>query len=69
VQPLHRSTYAEADTNGCAVVGSMENFPAEAWSRYEQTIVKPNLDPARPVAGYATLVRRRRKGGCPVHST
>jgi hypothetical protein len=41
-------------------------FPAEAWSRYEQTIVKPNRDPARPVAAYATSVRRRRRTGCPV---
>jgi len=68
VQPLHRSTYAEAASNEFAVVGGMADFPAEAWSRYEQTIVKPNLDPARPVAGYAASVRRRRKGSCPVHA-
>jgi hypothetical protein len=46
----------------------MAHFPADAWARYEQTIVKPNLDPARPVAAYATSVRRRRRSGCPVHA-
>ena len=68
VQPLHRSTYAESAASECAVVRDMADFSAEAWSRYEQTIVKPNLDPARPVAAYATSVRKRRKGGCPVHA-
>jgi hypothetical protein len=69
VQPLHRSTYAEEVSNGFGFVADMTAFPAEAWSRYEQTIVKPNLDPARPVAAYASSVRRRRRGGgCPVHA-
>ena len=68
VQPLHRSTYAEEISNAVRVVDRPSAFPAEAWSRYEQTIVKPNLDPERPVAAYATAVRRRRKGGCPVHA-
>ena len=68
VQPLHRSTYAEEISNSFAVVEDMAGFSAEAWSRYEQTIVKPNLDPARPVAGYATSVRKRRRAGCPVHA-
>jgi hypothetical protein len=68
VQPLHRSTYAEEASRSFSVVPELSEFPADAWSRYEETIVKPNLDPARPVAGYATAVRRRRKGGCPVHA-
>jgi hypothetical protein len=68
VQPLHRSTYAEEVSNAVRVVDRPSAFPAEAWSRYEETIVKPNLDPERPVAAYATAVRRRRKGGCPVHA-
>ena len=67
VQPLHRSTYAEEVLNSFGAVEDMSRFPAEAWSRYEQTIVKPNLDPARPVAAYSTSVRRRRRGTCPVH--
>ena len=46
--------------------GKPAEFPPEAWSRYEQTIVKPNLDPQRPVAAYATSVRRRRRNGCPM---
>jgi Family of unknown function (DUF6065) len=69
VQPLHRSTYAEEVSNGFAVIGDPRAFPAAAWERYEQTIVKPNQDPARPVAAYATSVRRRRKSGCPVHAS
>jgi hypothetical protein len=69
VQPLHRGTYAEEVSNGFGLVPDMTAFPAEAWSRYEQTIVKPNLDPARPVAAYASSVRRRRRSGCPVHAS
>jgi hypothetical protein len=69
VQPLHRSTYAEEVSNGFGLVADPARFPAEAWSRYEQTIVKPNLDPERPVAAYATSVRRRRRSGCPMEST
>ena len=68
VQPLHRSTYADEVSNAFAVIDDQRHFPAEAWKRYEQTIVKPNLDPERPVAAYATSVRRRRRSGCPVHS-
>jgi hypothetical protein len=69
VQPLHRSTYAEEVSNGFAVLGDPRRFPASAWERYEQTIVKPNQDPVRPVGAYASEVRRRRRsGGCPVHS-
>jgi hypothetical protein len=66
VQPLHRSTYAEEVSNNFGLVANAAEFSDEAWSRYEQTIVKPNLDPQRPVAAYATTVRRRRKGGCPM---
>jgi hypothetical protein len=66
VQPLHRGAYAEEVSNNFGLVAGPNEFSAEAWSRYEQTIVKPNLDPARPVAAYATSVRRRRKGVCPM---
>jgi hypothetical protein len=66
VQPLHRSAYADELSNAFTLVPNLAEFPSEAWSRYEQTIVKPNLDPARPVAAYATSVRRRRRSGCPM---
>jgi hypothetical protein len=69
VQPLQRSTYAEEVSNRFTVVRRMEEFPANAWSRYEENIVKPNLEPQRPVGAYAAEVRRRRRSGCPVHST
>jgi hypothetical protein len=66
VQPLHRSAYADEVSNDFGLVGHPAEFSAEAWSRYEQTIVKPNLDPARPVAAYAASVRRRRRSACPI---
>ena len=66
VQPLHRRVYAEEVSNNFRLVAHPSEFPEEAWSRYEQTIVKPNLEPQRQVAAYAASVRRRRKGGCPM---
>ncbi|TMH74317.1 MAG: hypothetical protein E6H57_00590 [Betaproteobacteria bacterium] len=69
VQPLHRSTYAEEVSNRFGLVRGLTDFPVEAWSRYEENIVKPNLEPVRAVGAYAAEVRRRRRGGCPVHST
>ena len=66
VQPLHRSTYTEEVNNGFGLVEDPAEFPAHAWARYEETIVQPNRDPQRPIAAYATAVRRRRKGGCPM---
>ena len=66
VQPLHRSTYADQVSNGQGLVEDLAAFPPQAWTRYEQTIVKPNLDPQRPVGAYATAARRRRRGACPV---
>jgi hypothetical protein len=68
VQPLHRSTYAEEISNTFDLVAHPRAFPAQAWARYEQAIVKPNLDPARPVGAYAATVRRRRRSGCPAHT-
>jgi hypothetical protein len=53
--------------NRFELVESMAAFPSEAWSRYEENLVKPNLE-ARPAGAYAAEVRRRRRGGCPVHS-
>jgi len=67
VQPLHRSTYAEEVSNRFDVVGHPADFPAHAWSRYEEDIVRPNLEPTRAGA-YAATVRRRRRSGCPVHT-
>jgi hypothetical protein len=68
VQPLHRSTYADSVSNRFGMVGKLADFPDHAWQRYEANIVKPNLEPNRPVGAYAAEVRRRRKSGCPVHS-
>ncbi len=66
VQPLHRNTYADEVSNEFGLIANPAGFSDEAWSRYEQTIVRPNLEPQRPVAAYAASVRRRRKSGCPM---
>jgi hypothetical protein len=65
VQPLHRSVYADDVVLSAALVDNAEHFPPHVWTRYEETLVKPNLDPNRPVAAYATAVRKRRKSECP----
>ncbi|HEV3011487.1 MAG TPA: hypothetical protein VGX52_20895 [Burkholderiales bacterium] len=67
VQPLHRSAYAEEISNRFGLVADLAALPADAWARYEQAIVKPNINPG-PAGAYAASVRRRRKGGCPVHA-
>ena len=67
VQPLRRDTYADEVSNSLRVVGDAGDFSADTWSRYEQTIVKPNIEP-RPAGAYAAAARRRRRSGCPVHS-
>lgn len=66
VQPLPRSSYADGAAARFGYYENPEKLPSHAWERYGQTIVKPNLDPDRPVAGYAVAVRKRRKGVCPV---
>lgn len=66
VQPLHRSTYADEISNNFGVVADVAKFPDTTWARYEQTIVKPSLDPRRPIGTYAGAVRRRRRNSCPV---
>jgi hypothetical protein len=68
VQPLHRSTYAEEVSNRFGLVRDLRDFSGETWARYERHMVKPNLEPTRPIGAYATEVRRRRRGGCPVHT-
>ncbi len=68
VQPLHRSTYAEEISNRFGLVRGLREFSEQAWARYEEHMVKPNLEPTRPVGMYAAEVRRRRRGGCPVHA-
>jgi len=67
VQPLHRSTYAEEVSNHFEVVKSMAEFPDQAWSGYEEHMVKPMLEPTT-TGSYGAQVRKRRRSGCPVHS-
>jgi len=67
VQPLHRSTYADEVSNRFSMVRGLADFPPHAWERYEESIVKPNVE-NRAIGGYAAEVRRRRRSGCPVHA-
>jgi hypothetical protein len=66
VQPLPRSSYANGAAANFGFCADPAAMPDAAWARYEESIVKPNRDPDRPVAGYAVAVRKRRKGACPV---
>jgi len=66
VQPLHRSTYADELATTAMLVHDAKGFPDDVWTRYEETLVKPSLDPNRAIAAYATAVRKRRKGVCPM---
>jgi len=68
VQPLQRGTYEEEVSNRFGLVASLKDFPQRAWSRYEENIVRPNLEPVRPIGTYAASVRRRRRTGCPMHA-
>jgi hypothetical protein len=67
VQPLHRSTYASEASSHFELVRSMSEFSTEVWSRYEENMVRPNLEP-RPAGNYAAEARRRRRTACPAHS-
>jgi len=68
VQPLQRTTYADEVCNRFGLVNGLKAFSAKTWARYEETMVKPNLEPSRPIGTYAAEVRKRRRSGCPVHS-
>ena len=67
VQPLHRSTYAEEVSNKLGIVKSMAESPDDAWTGYEEHMVKPMLEPTT-TGSYGAQVRKRRRSGCPVHS-
>jgi hypothetical protein len=69
VQPLHRASYTSAAAARFGYYEKPSVMPDAAWSRYEETIVKPNRAPQRPLAAYATAVRKRRKGSCPFSAT
>lgn len=68
VQPLQRSTYADEVSNRFGLVRGLAELPASAWARYEENIVRPNLEPVRPVGAYAAEARRRKRSGCPLHT-
>lgn len=65
VQPLHRDVYGNERAAAFDLWDDASSLPPQAWAKYEETIVQPNRDPDRRVAGYAVAVRKRRKAECP----
>ena len=65
VQPVHRQTYGQEPATAFGLEQGLGAFAPRTWSRYEDSIVRPNRDPERRVGGYAVAVRKRRKAECP----
>jgi hypothetical protein len=69
VQPLPRIAYDDATLDAMDFVPDLAGLQPEDWSDYHRTIVLPNLSPDVGPGRYATAVRRRRRGGCPMHAS
>jgi uncharacterized protein DUF6065 len=65
IQPLPQVAYAEHTLKSKEFVPTIEEFTAEDWAGYHESIVVPNQDPNRPPGAYAAAVRRRRRQSCP----
>ena len=61
LQPLPREVYAEATLNRFEVVADLADLGADAWARYDATVVQPNVQKPRPLGHYAIGVRKRRR--------
>lgn len=59
VQPLLRETYSEKNLRSSRIVDELSLLSADDWSRYRETVVKPNRSHYRPVGAYAASVRKR----------
>ena len=64
VQPIHRSQYDDALDN-FEVVPDLGHFTASDWKAFNQTVVRPNVDPNRQRGEYAMNTRKRRKREIP----
>lgn len=59
VQPIHRSVYSEDVLGTFGYVRNLTDLAPEDWAKYQATIVKPNVDPARKPGAYAVAARKR----------
>lgn len=71
VQAIPRTLLTDPGLARADTVPDLAAWTADDWSAYEQTVVRPNTDPARQVGAYAGHSRREARragaGGCPVH--
>lgn len=61
VQAIPREAYAEETLKNISIVEALDDFSAEDWERYRETVVRPNIDPHRRRGAYAAKVRRNEK--------
>ena len=61
LQPLPRAIYSEAVLGDFAVVPNLASFGAREWARFEETVVRPNVQQPRQLGGYAVAARKRRR--------
>ncbi len=60
VQPMKRAHTNDAFLSRFEVEGGVDEFTAEDWDRYAETVVKPNTDPNRRRGAYAAKVRKEK---------
>ncbi len=60
VQPVHRSLY-DNTLDTFTVVPELGQFTPADWAAFQQTVVRPNVDPNRQRGEYAMNTRKRRK--------
>jgi hypothetical protein len=60
VQPIPRAVYAEATLNNYEIVPELTQLSPEDWDDYYDTVVRPNVQEARPRGQYAAAARKRR---------
>lgn len=63
--PLPRTLYSDETMQSVEVTAHLADLTEDDWADYEDTVVRPNVDPNRPRGAYATRTRKRRKGDTP----
>lgn len=63
--PLPRSLYSDETMQSVAVTMRLADLTEDDWADYEDTVVRPNVDPNRQRGAYAMRTRKRRKGETP----
>lgn len=61
VQPLHRSTYSESILRSFDFTENVDDFTADDWDNYYNTVVAPGTPQSRERGLYAKQSRRARK--------